>query len=142
MPRNDDILDTGLSSAQERRVAAKQAERARERRDRQLALTPTGEIVTQWINTELDAMKDMTKMAIDLKPDELREVIPLARRLNVSDAQLLQAQMMAQQMHIEFLKALKNRSKNILRQAKVAEKKADEDAPQAWKDAAASMEDK
>lgn len=141
MARNDGILDTGITSANARRVAARQEERQRERHDRQAALTPTGKIVIEWIDTELAAMKDMTKMAIDLKPDDLREVIPLARRLNVSDAQLLQVQMMAQQMHIEFLQALKNKTKNILRDAKKAEREADKHAPAAWQEAAASMKE-
>lgn len=123
--RNDEALNTGMSSALERRrlqiqeemhnkrKAAKEAEKARLN-----GLSTQGDVVVEWIDKELEEVGDMRKMVTEFDMDAFMKKIPLARRLNVTSPEMLQAQTIAHLMHIEFLEKLKTRAKNTMKEAK------------------------
>lgn len=140
MARDDSSLNTGMSSAVERRSRERLEEQLRKRSGEREQLTPGAEILIAWINKDIKDVGNMETKILGIDFDDLRAMIPLAQRLNVDNATLLQAQVLAQAMHIEWLKSAKNRLKNTLRVAKRADKAAEEarnaELPEAWKEAA------
>jgi hypothetical protein len=129
-----------MSSAVERRAKERLDEQLRKRSGERDQLTPGAEILIAWINKDIKDVGSMETKILGMDFDELRSMIPLAARMNVDNKDLLMAQVLAQAMHIEWLKSAKNRLKNTLRVAKRADKEAEEarnaELPQAWQDAA------
>lgn len=138
--RKDNVLNTGMSSAVQRRAEARLESQKRKRDDERAQLTPGAEILLDWIDKDLATVGNLQNMVIGINFDDLRTMLPLAQRLNVDDKDLLVAQVLAQAMHIEWLKSTKNRLKVTLRKAKNADKQAEkvENAklPEAWQEAA------
>lgn len=99
MTRNDSLLNTGLSSAVERRQKAKYDEAHKKRNDQRARLTPQADIVLAWIEKERKDVVDLSKMI-----------------LNVDSEQNVRAQLLARQLHLTFLDNIKNRAKNMLRE--------------------------
>lgn len=116
--RNDAMLDTGLSSAVERRAQARSDEQRRKRSDQRARLTPGAEIVLEWIDKEINEAADLRKIII-----------------NVADEEHVKAQLLARQMHLTWLEDIKNRAKNMLREVNKPDA-IDPDVPEAWADAA------
>lgn len=102
--RDDSVLNTGLSSAAFRRQVARREAEAEVKQSKRSLLTPGAEIIIKWIDNEIEKVAD------------LREMI-----LNVSDKDLLRDQLLAKQHHLAFLKDLKAKAKNILREVKQQE---------------------
>lgn len=130
MPRNqrsDSVLSTGMSSALERKQREKWDKAHAARQDRRQALTPSADIILEWIEKEMNDCADLRKTII-----------------NVATEDHVKAQLLAKQMHLDFLESMKNRVKNTLRVAKAADRKAEREAlknaPEAWKDAANTEE--
>lgn len=123
--RDDSSLNTGMSSALQRRRYAKQEELHEKRKREKEAtaarlsgLTTQGDIVVEWLEQELADVKDFTKMTTEFDPVAFMKQMPLAQRLNVSSAELLQAQTIARLMHIEWLEKARTRAKNHLKKPK------------------------
>jgi hypothetical protein len=104
--RDDSMLDTGMSSAISRRQAARTQEQKKKREERKRLLTPSAEIVLEWIEQEKSDVVNLEKII-----------------LNVADEKFLQAQLLARQMHLAFLNNLKNKANNILRELPEDKKK-------------------
>lgn len=96
--RNDAVLNTGMSSALDRRRKLAEERKKQERQDKKAALAPQVDIILDWIKEEENQVAD------------LRHII-----LNVSDEALLRDQLLARQLHLDFLKKLKGRARNVLR---------------------------
>lgn len=123
--RDDSALNTGLSSAAQRRIDAKNAERARKKERQRTELLPNADIILEWIDKEKADVKDLEKTILDLDFGKIRQLVPLAKQLDISDAQLIQAQILARMMHLEWLNSVKIRAKNMLREVKNAEQEAE-----------------
>lgn len=136
--RTDNSLNTGMSSVAERRSQQRLEEQQRKRAGVREALLPSAEIMLEWIDKDIKKIDSIESKVFNVNLEELRGMVPLASRLNVSDKDLLVAQLLAQAMHIEWLRGTKNRIKVTLRQAKSADKKwySTQDAPEAWVEAA------
>jgi len=98
MPRNDALLNTGMSSALERRRAAIAERKKQERERKRSALQPGADIILTWIDQEMAECTDVRKLV-----------------MNISTEQNAQAELLAIRKHIEFLVSLKARAQNILR---------------------------
>jgi ribonuclease D len=97
--RNDSVLNTGMSSAVERRQKAKWDEAHKKRNDQRARLTPKAEIILEWIEQERKDVVDLSKMI-----------------LNVESEENVRAQLLARQLHLTFLTNMKNKAKNLLRE--------------------------
>lgn len=115
-PRADNVLDTGMTSAATRRQEERLKRQRELRENRRAQLTPGAEIIVQWIDQEIAEAKDLTKMIINIDTED-----------NV------RAQLLAKQYHVDFLLKLKSKTKNILREVKQAEAKAEAEKSEAQK---------
>jgi hypothetical protein len=105
--RSDGLLNTGLTSAAQRR-AEDRARRQRELREgKRAAMTPGGAIIKEWIDKEIAEAAD------------LRHII-----VNIADEEHVKAQLLGRQYYLEALQRLKSKTTNVLREVKVAEKQA------------------
>lgn len=105
--RSDAILNTGITSAAQRR-AEDRARRQRELREgKRAAMTPGGQIIKEWIDKEIEQAAD------------LRHIV-----VNIADEDHVKAQLLGRQYYLEALQRLKAKTTNILREVKVAEKQA------------------
>ena len=106
MPRNDSLLDTGMSSALDRRIAEKKNREERAKQDVRQKLTPGAEIILDWIKQEEDDVVNLKKMILD-----------------VTNQERLLAQLYARQLHLQFLENLRNKAKIVLREVKTEDRK-------------------
>lgn len=113
--RNDALLNTGMSSAVDRRAKFRLEEQKRKRSGERAQLTPGAEIVLAWIDKEIADAAD------------LRHII-----INVADEEHVKAQLLARQYELNWLGDIKNRAKNMMREVKKVEKAAASEAPAAW----------
>lgn len=104
MQRDDSVLNTGLSSALTRRRDAKLKQEQRDRDMMRSILTPSAEIILEWIAQEQQAVEKLNYTDLLLDTD-----------VNI------RAQLLARQLHSKFLTKLGNRAKATLRTAKKAE---------------------
>lgn len=111
-PRSDSVLNTGLSSAVSRKLEAERAREMKERAHQRGQLTPGAEIVIAWIDKELKEVMDLEYMVMHLTTEKD-----------------IKAQLLARKLHADFLKGLKARAKNMLREVQKAERTADKDHP-------------
>lgn len=107
MPRNDGVLNTGMSSAIERKQAERTKRLRAARDDRRKALTPGGEIIKVWIDQEIADAANLLKIIV-----------------NITDEDHVKAQLLGRQYYIESLQRLKNKANNVLREVKRVEKEA------------------
>jgi phosphoribosylpyrophosphate synthetase len=109
--RDDSMLNTGLSSAVERKRYAKQEElhnkRIAEKEAMRVSLTTQGETIMQWIDQEIKDASDLRKMI-----------------LNVDSEENVRAQLLARQLHLTFLQNAKTRVKKYLKEPKVEQKES------------------
>lgn len=106
MSRNDAFMNTGLSSAAQRRRMAKQKElhdkRAAEQEAVKSSLNKDASVVLEWIDKEqADITTSYTKLMADVMTEE-----------NVK------AQLLALQMHYDWLERAKQRVKRVMREPK------------------------
>lgn len=104
--RDDSVLSTGLSSAIARRAQARAEEQRKKRAGTRAQLTPGADIVLAWIDKELAQVMDLEYMVMHLGTEKD-----------------IKAQLLARRLHADFLKGLKARANNMLREVKTAEKK-------------------
>lgn len=130
--RNDSSLNTGMSSAILRRRYEKQEELHNKRKQEKEAtaarlsgLSTQGDIVIEWLDQELADVTDFRKMTTEFDPAKYMQQIPLIERMNVTSAELLQAQTIARLMHIEWLEKAKTRAKKHLKKSKQTVKDGD-----------------
>lgn len=121
-PRNDAALSTGLSSAVERRRAAAQQElhdkKQRQQEATKVSLTRDGSAINDWIDEEIAKVSDLRQAITEFDLEAFMKKVPLAKRLNVTHAELLQAQTIARLMHIEWLEKAKSRVKKHMKEPK------------------------
>lgn len=115
MSRDDSVLNTGMSSALERRIKRDEQIRQQDRQYTRGKLTPGAEIIKEWLLKERAAMTDISKAVTDFDPEFLQKSTPLARKLAVTDKELLQAFTLARLMNVEFIDTLLARVNNVLR---------------------------
>ena len=120
--RNDGSLNTGLSSAVERRRMKKQEElhekKQRAQEATRVSLNRDGSAVMEWIDEELKEVSDFSKMTTEFNPKTILQQVPLANTMSVTNAELLQAMTIARLMHIEFLKSAKQKVRKYMKEPK------------------------
>ena len=95
-PQN--FIESGLSSATERRAQARADKKRQAEAEQAAHLTPGADIIIDWIDAELAKVCD------------LREMI-----LHVADKELARDELIARKLHLDFLTDLKLRAKNMVR---------------------------
>lgn len=116
--RNDGFLNTGLSSAVERRHQQKLETMQKAKKDERGRLTPQADIILEWLQQEKDEVGNLEKSILDFDMEKIRALVPLAKQLDVSNKDLLQAQIIARFMHLEWLKKMESKVKGVLRETK------------------------
>lgn len=96
------MLNTGLSSAVDRKQAERAEKQKQERASRRQQLTSDGEIIKEWLDKEIADAKDLSKMII-----------------NISSEEHVTAQLLGRQYQIESLERMKNKATNILREGRL-----------------------
>lgn len=104
MARDDSVLNTGMSSAVDRKNAERVAKRKEEQANKRQALTTDGEIITAWIDKEIAKAKDLSQMII-----------------NISSEKHVTAQLLGRQYQIKSLETMKAKAKNILRTGRLSQ---------------------
>lgn len=125
--RNDSVLNTGMSSALDRKQRIKALEQKSKREQRRAQLTPSAEIVLDWIERE--------------KAEVTERVAALPINMDTKE-QDIKSVLLAYQMHLTFLGTLKAKANNMLRTVPQNGRVADPNAPEAWVKAAAEGEKK
>lgn len=128
--RDDASLNTGLSSAATRKREERQKElhdrKQRQQESTRVKLTRDGSAIQDWLDEEIKDVGNLEKMVTEFDPQNMFKTIPLAERMNVTNAELLQAQTLARMMHIEWLKSAKKRVDKYMKEPKpVKDKDAD-----------------
>lgn len=125
MARDDSALNTGMSSAVERRRLQKQQELHEKKQQQQeatrVSLTRDGSAIIDWIDEEIKDVSDLSKMTTEFNVESILKRVPLAKTLNVTNAELLQAMTIAKLLHIEFLEKAKGRVKKHMKDPKSKE---------------------
>jgi hypothetical protein len=96
--RNDALLSTGLNSASSRRLAERNKKLKLEKEKTRSVLTPAAEVILKWIDQEKKDVVDLSKIILNMESED-----------NV------RAQLLAKQMHLEFVNKLEMRARNLLR---------------------------
>lgn len=129
MARDDSALNTGMSSAVERRRLQKQKELHDKKQQQQAAtrvsLTRDGSAIMDWIDEEIKDVSDLASMTTEFNVESLLQRVPLAKTLNVTNAELLQAMTIAKLLHIEWLKSAKTKVNKYMKEPKAKTKKAE-----------------
>ncbi len=121
--RNDSALNTGLSSAIDRKRLKKQKElhdkKQRAQEATRVSLSRDGGTIDTWLDEEIAKVSDLSSAVTEFDPSQLLKQIPLAQRMNITDKELLQAFMIAKLMHIEFLKDTKKKVNKFMKEPTV-----------------------
>lgn len=99
--RNDSVLNTGLTSAAMRRQEAARQAKKDKKQEKRNVLTPGAEIILEWIDKELKQVMDLEYMVMNLT--------------NEND---IKSQLIARRLHANFLKELRSRANNIMREVR------------------------
>lgn len=103
MSRNDGLLVTGMSSATGRRLEEQRKRNEQENKSKGAQIRPHAQLIIDWIDDERSKCTNIDKLILD-----------------ETNADNLQAQIIAIRMHLDFLDSLKTRTNNLIRaEAKV-----------------------
>lgn len=101
MSRDESFLNTGLSSALERRKTAEEQQRKQDRIYKRGKLTPGAEIILEWLNKEKETVyKNIAALPINIETTE----------------ENVKSVLLAYQMQLNFVDNLILKTKNVLRE--------------------------
>ena len=98
MSRNDVMLFTGMSSATDRRLEEQRKRNEQENKSKGAQIKPHAQLIIDWIEDERKLCTNIDKLVLD-----------------ETNAENLQAQIIAIRMHLNFLDSLKSRTKALIR---------------------------
>lgn len=124
--RNDSLLNTGLTSAADRKRFEKQEELHNKRSAQKEAqraalgnLTRRGELISEWIAEERSALDSISNLMLTTDIEAAARQYPVLKTINVDNDSLMKAQLIARLMHIDWLKKLEKKVKSTLREERV-----------------------
>lgn len=100
MSINQNFIESGMSSATQRRAEARAEARRKQEEAKAAQIVPGADIIIDWIDAELNDACD------------LREMV-----LHVADKELARDELLARKLYMDFLTDLKGRAKNMVRVA-------------------------
>lgn len=124
MAGNQNFIESGLSSATQRRADARAEKKRQQEQELASHITPGADIIIDWIDAELDKVCDLRHMV-----------------LHIADKELARDEILAVKMHMDFLEDLKARAKKMVRVADRQDKQARKVEHQLKKELAQEKED-
>ncbi len=121
MSRNDGYLNTGMSSAIQRRQEARLEVQRQKRADARRELRPAIKQMSELIDAELKEVMNIEYMVMHLTTEKD-----------------IKSQLLARQLHVIFLKQLKTKLKRIVEAEAADEAKENTQLPNSWQQEAAT----